>query len=87
MIDPAHDIMMITDSGTIVRVHAEEISCIGRDTQGVRVMRIKGAGEIVSIVTTPHEDDEPEETENLEQTAAAADEAIASETVQEFPEE
>lgn len=78
---------MITDSGTIVRVHAEEISCIGRDTQGVRVMRIKGAGEIVSIVTTPHEDDEPEETENLEQTAAAADEAIASETVQEFPEE
>ena len=87
MIDPAHDIMMITDSGTIVRVHAEEISCIGRDTQGVRVMRIKGAGEIVSIVTTPHEDDEPEEMENLEQTAAAADEAIASETVQEFPEE
>lgn len=87
MIDPAHDIMMITDSGTIVRVHAEEISCIGRDTQGVRVMRIKGAGEIVSIVTTPHEDDEPEETENLEQTAAAADEAITSETVQEFPEE
>ena len=97
MIDPAHDIMMITDSGTIVRVHAEEISCIGRDTQGVRVMRIKGAGEIVSIVTTPHEDDEPEETENLEQTAetaeavsktaAAADEAISSETVQEFPEE
>ena len=97
MIDPAHDIMMITDSGTIVRVHAEEISCIGRDTQGVRVMRIKGAGEIVSIVTTPHEDDEPEETENLEQTmetaeavsetAAAADEAIASETVREFPEE
>lgn len=97
MIDPAHDIMMITDSGTIVRVHAEEISCIGRDTQGVRVMRIKGAGEIVSIVTTPHEDDEPEETENLEQTAetaeavsettAAADEAIASETVQEFTEE
>lgn len=87
MIDPAHDIMMITDSGTIVRVHAEEISCIGRDTQGVRVMRIKDAGEIVSIVTTPHEDDEPEETENLEQTATAADEAIASETVQEFPEE
>lgn len=97
MIDPAHDIMMITDSGTIVRVHAEEISCIGRDTQGVRVMRIKGAGEIVSIVTTPHEDDEPEETENLEQTAetaetvsetaVTADEAIASETVREFPEE
>lgn len=97
MIDPAHDIMMITDSGTIVRVHAEEISCIGRDTQGVRVMRIKGAGEIVSIVTTPHEDDEPEETENLEQTAeteettaeatVTADEAIASETVHEFPEE
>ena len=97
MIDPAHDIMMITDSGTIVRVHAEEISCIGRDTQGVRVMRIKGAGEIVSIVTTPHEDDEPEETENLEQTAeteettaeanVTTDEAIASETVQEFPEE
>lgn len=38
------DLMLITDSAVILRVHVGNISTIGRNTMGVRIMRIdKGA--------------------------------------------
>ena len=40
LISSDDDIMIITSNGTIIRVAASEISTIGRDTQGVRIMRI-----------------------------------------------
>ena len=40
LISSDDDIMIITNNGTIIRVAASEISTIGRDTQGVRIMRI-----------------------------------------------
>ena len=55
------DVMMITDGGIIIRVQADEISKIGRATQGVRIMKLKGEeSKVVSIALTPHEDEEPE---------------------------
>jgi DNA gyrase subunit A len=53
--------MMITDNGIVIRVHAEEISRIGRATQGVRIMRLKDdKASVVSIALAPYEEDEPE---------------------------
>ncbi len=43
------DIMVIANDGTIIRMRAKEISLIGRDTQGVRVMRVKEGCEIVCV--------------------------------------
>ena len=40
LISSDDDIMIITSNGTIIRVAASEICTIGRDTQGVRIMRI-----------------------------------------------
>ncbi|MDD7398045.1 MAG: hypothetical protein PUG65_01600, partial [Firmicutes bacterium] len=40
------------------RMQADEISKFGRDTQGVRVMRLKDDSSIMSIALTPHEDEE-----------------------------
>ncbi|MBE5754401.1 MAG: DNA gyrase subunit A [Clostridiales bacterium] len=40
LVSSEEDIMIITSNGTIIRVAAAEISTIGRDTQGVRIMRI-----------------------------------------------
>ena len=42
LVTPDDDIMIISDNGTIIRINASEISKIGRSTQGVRVMRMKG---------------------------------------------
>ena len=42
-------------------MQADEISKIGRATQGVRIMKLKGEeSKVVSIALTPHEDEEPE---------------------------
>ena len=43
------DVMMITDKGTIIRLKVEEISILGRATQGVTLMRTNDGGKVVSI--------------------------------------
>lgn len=61
------DIMMITDGGVIIRVQADEISKIGRSTQGVRIMKLKDDKmKVMSVALTPHEDEEEEEVEAIE---------------------
>jgi DNA gyrase subunit A len=61
VLDDNADVMMITDNGIVIRVHAEEISRIGRATQGVRIMRLKDdKASVVSIALAPYEEDEPE---------------------------
>lgn len=58
------DVMMITDTGVIIRVQADEISKIGRNTQGVRIMKLKDNKiNVMAVALTPHEDEEPEQTE------------------------
>ena len=63
----ADDIMIITTGGTIIRMHADTISCIGRSTRGVRVMNVKGS--LVATVDITERDDEAE-TQAPEETAA-----------------
>lgn len=41
--------MLITDKGTIIRLKVEEISVLGRATQGVTLMRTNDGGKVVSI--------------------------------------
>lgn len=54
------DVMLITNTGTIIRTHVNEISVIGRTASGVRVMR---TGEDVQITNfTPVEKSEEQET-------------------------
>jgi len=59
------DIMVITSDGVIIRTHTAEISTYGRQTQGVRIMKLDSAVNAVSIATTPHIEDE-ENTESGE---------------------
>ena len=59
LINEGEDIMIITDNGTIIRIAASDISKIGRDTQGVRIMRIDGST-VKKIAITPKSDEEEE---------------------------
>ena len=61
------DIMIITTGGTIIRMHADTISRIGRTTRGVRVMNVKDS--LVATVDVTERDDEAE-TLAPEETAA-----------------
>ncbi len=51
------DVMLITDTGTIIRISAADISILGRSTQGVTLMRTN-EGKVVSIEKVPEEKDE-----------------------------
>jgi len=68
LISEGEDIMIITDNGTIIRVAASDISKIGRDTQGVRIMRIDDST-VKKIAITPKsdEDDEIGQEESIEE--------------------
>ena len=57
VVNGTEDVMLITDKGTIIRMNVDEISVLGRATQGVTLMRTN-EGKVVSIETV-----EPEETE------------------------
>ena len=57
--DNSNDVMMITDTGTIIRISVRDVSVLGRSTQGVTLMRTNDGGKVVSIELV-----EPEETED-----------------------
>ena len=57
LIDPENDIMLIADNGIVIRVRAKEISKIGRDTMGVRVMKFKGDAKVVCVSESPASED------------------------------
>lgn len=59
-VSDAEDIMIITDTGTIIRIHADEISKIGRDTKGVIIMRTDDNAQVATISVTPRDDEEDE---------------------------
>ena len=53
------DVMLITDTGTIIRMSVSEISVLGRSTQGVTLMRTNDGGKVVSIeIVDKEENDE-----------------------------
>jgi len=54
------DVMLITDKGTIIRLKVEEVSILGRSTQGVTLMRTNDGGKVVSIETIDNSEDEVE---------------------------
>ena len=55
--DENSDVMMITDSGTIIRMAVKEVSVLGRATQGVTLMRTNDGGKVVSIETIEQEEE------------------------------
>ncbi|MBT4581077.1 MAG: DNA gyrase subunit A [Gammaproteobacteria bacterium] len=60
-VSESDEIMLISDKGTLVRTRVEEVSVQGRNTQGVRLIRLKGDEKLVGLEQV----DEPEVDESL----------------------
>ena len=54
------DVMLISDGGTIIRMHCTDISHIGRNTKGVRLMRLRD-GAVATVALTARDEDEAAE--------------------------
>ena len=62
------DLMMITNGGTVIRMPLSQIKIIGRNTQGVRVIRLDDEKQRVSSITIiPHDDIVEEDEVALEE--------------------
>ncbi|MBJ7554263.1 DNA gyrase subunit A [Marinomonas spartinae] len=58
-VDETDEIILITDQGTLVRTRVSEVSCQGRNTQGVTLIRLTNDEHLVGVVRVV-EDDESE---------------------------
>ncbi len=67
------DVIMITSEGIVIRMHVDEISVIGRNTQGVRLMRLGDNVKLVSMALTGRDDDEEASAPENEQEAESAE--------------
>ena len=64
LVQPEEDILLITGDGTIIRARVADIRLSGRNTQGVRIMRIAEGSEVVAVARSEaEEDDLPEESD------------------------
>src|ERR1700743_988750 len=62
------DLMIINKSGIIIRIAISELRTMGRATQGVRLITLKGDDEIASVAKIEHDDSEDEVQDNTEGT-------------------
>jgi DNA gyrase subunit A len=88
----ADDLMIINRSGIVIRIVVAELRVMGRATQGVRLINLKGNDEIASVARIEHEDEEVEEAESHvvvdgEPAGEVEDEPIDDTTETEEPEE
>src|SRR5260221_10754899 len=52
------DVMIITEHGKVIRVHAKEIRGAGRSTQGVRLLRLDGDDSVAAAAVLQEESEE-----------------------------
>jgi DNA gyrase subunit A len=62
----AHELILISNQGTLVRTRAMEISQLGRNTQGVTLIRLPAEEALVSVVRVDADESNGEEAEALE---------------------
>jgi DNA gyrase subunit A len=67
----AHELMLISDHGTLVRTRADEVSRLGRNTQGVTLIKLPEDEKLVSVMRLEAENgsadgDEAEGTDGAE---------------------
>ena len=68
-VDDSNDLMIINKSGLTIRLAVEDLRVMGRATQGVRLINIKGKDSIAAVAKVMHEKEEDEngmEIENQE---------------------
>lgn len=73
------DLMLITIHGVLIRIPVEDISITGRNTQGVRLIRLQGEEEVATVAKIA-EDEEKMEENVVENTAAGETESNSSES-------
>ena len=83
VVEPGQELMLVTVDGIVVRTKVDTISLIGRNTQGVTVMRVGEGDQVASIATFTMSG--PMETRDVGEVSANgnghSDEQVLNETI------
>ncbi len=79
-VDEDDDIMMITDSGIIIRTPAADVSTYSRTASGVIMMRLDKGQKLVNVTKTAKEEEKPED--ETDESVEAVEAGETTETVQ-----
>ena len=64
VVDGSEDLLLVTQSGILIRTHVDAIRVAGRATQGVIVMRFKEEGDkVISLALAEREEETPDQEE------------------------
>ncbi len=67
------EIMLISDRGTLVRTRVDEVSVLSRNTQGVRLIKLKSEEKLVGLERIEEPDDSGQPADDIAASAALAD--------------
>jgi DNA gyrase subunit A len=76
------DVLIISSSGKIQRIRAADISQVGRNTQGVRIMRLSEGDHLAGLARIPAEINEPEAATPLDEDPTNPETASSTEPPQ-----
>lgn len=73
LVQEGNEAMLITNGGTLVRTRVSEVSVIGRNTQGVKIIGVSAGEKLISIEKVAEsDDDEPVEDEFVDTESNAS---------------
>ena len=82
VVDENDDVMLISSDGVIIRTNVAEIPVYSRYAQGVHVMRVGEATRVVTVARSPHEEDESDDGEDIDDETAENSQSVENETSQ-----
>ena len=74
-VEDTDEVILITDMGTLVRTRVSEISCQGRNTQGVTLIRLSNEERLVGVERVVEDDDAEAEAELVDADVETTDTA------------
>jgi DNA gyrase subunit A len=66
-VQDSDDLVVMTTGGILIRQPVKDVRIIGRNTQGVRLIRLEEGDQIADITTVPHEEDVDESGDDAPQ--------------------
>ena len=88
LVHDGEDLLLITSDGTVIRTPVNSISVLGRNTQGVRLMRVGEDSKVVCVARAePEPEEEPDNDVEIEATEATETGSDLDMNIEEAPAE
>ena len=84
-INALETVMLISNGGTVIKIPVEDVKRLGRATQGVIVMRLRGEEQVSALAPVVESDEAEDEPVDGADVAAAAPEGSTNGTEPEQP--